>query len=69
MAINASTLKAVDDPATVSGGFSQDNLGNIFLDVNNLQNYANDAAAAAASPPVPIGGLYRTGSSIMVRVA
>lgn len=34
-----------------------------------LGNYANDAAAAAASPSTPIGGLYRNGSILMVRVS
>jgi len=33
-----------------------------------LGNYANDAAAASATPPVPVGGLYRNGSVIQVRV-
>ena len=35
--------------------------------VGQLGNYADDAAAAAAG--VPINGLYRTGSTVMVRVA
>ncbi len=30
---------------------------------------ANDAAAAALTPPVPVGALYRNGSALMVRVA
>lgn len=34
-----------------------------------LRNAANDGAAAALSPAVPIGGLYRNGSVVMVRVA
>ena len=34
-----------------------------------LGNYANDAAAAAGSPSVPVGGLYRNGSILMVRAA
>ena len=34
---------------------------------NTLGNYANDAAAAAAL--VPVGGMYRNGSVIQVRVA
>ena len=34
--------------------------------LNGLPNAANDGAAAAAG--VPIGGLYRTGSQISVRV-
>ena len=35
----------------------------------NLQEAANDAAAAALTPPVPVGGLYRNGSDVMIRVA
>ena len=32
-------------------------------------SYANDAAAAAGTPPVNIGQLYRNGSNVMIRVA
>ena len=35
--------------------------------VDSLGNYANDTAAAAGG--VPIGGLYRNGSAVMIRVA
>lgn len=34
----------------------------------SIPNYANDAAAAAGVPPVPITGVYRNGSILMVRV-
>lgn len=34
-----------------------------------LQNAANDAAAAALNPPVPVDGLYRNGSVVMIRVS
>ena len=34
---------------------------------NTLTNAANDAAAAAAG--IPVGGLYRNGSAVMIRVA
>jgi hypothetical protein len=33
----------------------------------SLQNFANDAAAAAGG--VPVGSLYRNGSQVMVRVS
>jgi hypothetical protein len=36
------------------------------LSVINLQNAVDDTAAAAAG--VPVGGLYRNGSVLMVRV-
>ncbi len=32
-----------------------------------LAEYADDAAAAAASPPVPLGGLYHTAGTIKMR--
>ena len=35
--------------------------------VGSLGNYADDTSAAAGG--VPVGGLYRTGSAVMVRVA
>lgn len=37
------------------------------LQLANLRSFANDAAAAAATPPVPVGGFYRNGSIIMIR--
>ena len=37
------------------------------LSVGTLGNYADDTAAAAGG--VPVGGLYRNGSTVMVRVA
>jgi hypothetical protein len=42
-------------------------VGMLGAGLNNLPNAANDGAAAAAG--VPVGGLYRTGSQISVRVA
>jgi len=30
--------------------------------------YASDASAAAAVPPVPIGGFYRNGNVVQVRI-
>jgi len=35
--------------------------------VGSLGNYADDTAAAAGG--IPVGGLYRNGSVVMVRVA
>jgi hypothetical protein len=34
-----------------------------------LRQALNDAAAAALTPPVPLGGLYRNGSAVQIRVA
>ena len=39
------------------------------IDFTGLRNFADDAAAGAATPAVPIGGMYRTGSILKVRVA
>lgn len=38
------------------------------IDFTGLREFADDAAAGAASPPVPVGGMYRTGSVLKVRV-
>jgi hypothetical protein len=38
------------------------------ISFSNLREFADDTAAAAASPTVPIGGMYRTGSLLKVRV-
>lgn len=38
------------------------------IDFTGLRNFADDTAAAAASPAVPVGGMYRTGSVLKVRV-
>ena len=37
------------------------------IDLAGLQNFANDAAAAAGG--VKVGGMYRNGSALMVRVS
>jgi len=37
-----------------------------IANLHSTVSYANDAAAAAAG--VPVGGLYRNGSAVMVRV-
>ena len=38
------------------------------IDFTGLQELADDTAAAAADPVVPIGGLYRTGNVLKIRV-
>jgi hypothetical protein len=40
--------------------------GSIIIDTSVLTNAINDAAASAAG--VAVGGLYRTGSALMVRI-
>jgi len=45
-------------------------LGPLTVDeANGVRDAANDAAAAALSPAVPVGGLYRNGSVLMIRVS
>lgn len=39
------------------------------IDFTGLREFADDAAAAAADPAVPMGGMYRTGSVLKVRIA
>lgn len=37
--------------------------------LSNIRDAADDAAAAALSPAVPVGGVYRTGSTLKIRVS
>ena len=38
------------------------------ISFTGLREFADDTAAAAATPAVPVGGMYRTGSLLKVRV-
>lgn len=38
------------------------------IDFSGLREFADDSAAAGATPPVAIGGMYRTGSILKIRV-
>lgn len=38
------------------------------IDFSGLREFADDTAAAEATPAVPVGGMYRTGSNLKVRV-
>lgn len=38
------------------------------IDFSGLREFTDDTAAAAASPAIPVGGMYRTGSILKVRV-
>jgi hypothetical protein len=52
-----------------SGGDSPIKLGNDgSISLRGVRNAVDDAAAAALSPAVPVGGLYRNGSVLMIRV-
>ena len=39
------------------------------IDFTGIRDFADDTAAAAATPAVPVGGLYRTSSVLKVRVS
>jgi hypothetical protein len=39
------------------------------IDFTGIREFADDAAAAAATPPLAVGGLYRTGSILKIRVS
>ena len=39
------------------------------IDFTGIREFATDFAASVANPPVPIGGLYRTESTLKIRVA
>lgn len=38
------------------------------ISFTGLREFADDTAAAAATPPVGVGGMYRTGSLLKIRV-
>lgn len=42
--------------------------GQVVIPIASVRNAANDAAAAALVPPVPVGGIYRNGSVLQIRV-
>ena len=39
-----------------------------LIDFSGLREFADDTAASEASPAVPVGGMYRTGSVLKVRI-
>jgi hypothetical protein len=47
---------------------SRDPISFSLVDFSGLRDFIDDATAAAASPAVPVGGMYRTGSILKVRV-
>jgi hypothetical protein len=55
-------VRRFGDRSTVPVSFSR-------INFTGLRAFADDVAAAAAVPPVPVGGMYRTGSILKVRVA
>lgn len=59
------TSKRVDWPRLVKNAL--DKLNRRTLGLDSLSDYADDTAAAAGG--VAVGGFYRTGSAIKVRVS
>lgn len=48
----------------------QNNAGTVILSfMNEIREAADDTAAAALTPAVPVGGVYRTGSVLKIRIA
>jgi hypothetical protein len=68
-------IKGNDQTSTNYGFSVQDSVGNASFSARNdrqlfmpaLQNFANDSAAATGG--IPVGGLYRNGSVVQVRVS
>jgi len=38
------------------------------IDFTGIRDFADDAAAGSATPPVPVGGMYRTGNVLKIRL-
>lgn len=66
MALQNNTIIQVSDPDVTTSGVLSKTSTAVVLSAT-IGNYANDAAAQAAG--VPVGGIYRNGSILMVRVA
>jgi hypothetical protein len=39
------------------------------INFSGIREFATDSAAAAATPPIPVGGLYHTGGYLRVRMS
>lgn len=61
------SITGVDSGAT--GVLLQISGAGIFTLAKGLPNYANDGAAAAGTPAIPVNGLYRNGSVVQIRVS
>lgn len=64
---NAVPLQAIGDDADISITIAPKNNGILIIPPANVRAFANDAAAAAAG--IPIGGFYRNGSAVQMRIA
>lgn len=61
------TLSRGNASAPIQSIMTVDAAGTTSLRALAVPNYADDAAAAAAG--IPVGGLYRTGTTVKVRAA
>lgn len=61
------TVLSTGTDTDVHIGLSPKGSGSVVI--AGIRSFANDADAAAASPPVPLGGLYRNGSALQIRVS
>jgi hypothetical protein len=61
-------LEARGDDTNVGLQLKPKGAADVQIPIANVRNAANDAAAAALSPPVPVGGIYRNGSVLQIRV-
>lgn len=67
MSLQNNANLGVSDADFVGGVVVKNSTSNIAFLLATLGNFANDAAAATGN--VPVGGLYRNGSVLMIRVA
>jgi hypothetical protein len=58
----------VDATGVVRKFGDRDPISFALIDFSGLREFADDTAAAEASPIVPVGGMYRTGNVLKVRV-
>jgi hypothetical protein len=64
---NTNVFHGTQNPASQPAATSVDSAGTVFFNSVTIGNYANDAAAATGG--VAVGGVYRNGSVLMIRVA
>lgn len=67
MSLQNNASVGVLDADVVAGVVTKNATSGVVLLNATLGNYANDGAAATGG--VPVGGLYRNGSVLMVRVS
>lgn len=65
---NAVRMLAGGTDANINLSLEPKGSGQVVIPIAQVRNAANDAAAAALSPPVPVGGIYRNGSVLQIRV-